>query len=65
MDRGAAAMKRSARTASINKTVTTMFPNRDLDEIVKTKPTTALTWNVHKKIRQEALDAEGSFRNDN
>ena len=58
-------MKRSARTASINKTVTTMFPNRDLDEIVKTKPTTALTWNVHKKIRQEALDAEGSFRNDN
>ena len=63
MDRGAAAMKRTARTTSISMTVTTTFQYRYRVQTAKTKPSTALKWSVRKKIRQEALDAQGSFRN--
>lgn len=61
--RGAAAMKRTAQTTSLNKTVTTMFPNWK-PNLTATKPKTALPWSVHKKIRQGALDTKSSFRND-
>ena len=55
-------MKRTAQTTSLNKTVTTMFPNWK-PNLTATKPKTALPWSVHKKIRQGALDTKSSFRN--
>jgi hypothetical protein len=56
-------MKRTAQTTSLNKTVTTMFPNWK-PNLTATKPKTALPWSVRKKIRQGGLDTKSSFRND-
>jgi hypothetical protein len=49
-------------------TVTTTFYNRFLDndrQRADKKPDLALAWSVHKKIRREALDPRGSFRDGN
>jgi len=64
MDWGAAARKRTAQTTSKNMTAITQLPHRFLEatEPSTKKPSQASARNVRNKIRREALDSWGSFR---